>query len=312
MKKISIFLIFSLCVIGLIWFLENNGTITWRWGSVPQAVPVSETELKAVFLNIGQGDAALIKFPNAQTMLVDCGKDAAILAALGRNLPWHERNLDYLVVTHPHADHYAGCIDVLQNYRVGTIITNGYGGETNQLLSLFEQAIVAEQKIDNAVITTVSKPHTFEISSTTINFFYPDHDLSRDPRIPREKNLDTNDTSLVFKITFGNQDILLTGDMEKPLEKYLLQQKQNHLEAEILKIGHHGSDSSSSQEFLEVVRPKFCIISSGEGNSYGHPHGVTLRRLERMGCQVLRTDQSGDIIMAIDQQTSYLKNVQKF
>lgn len=306
-QKIILFLVITLSIIGIVFALEKKGIITWRWelGKKPSA------NVEVVFMDVGQGDAALLKFPTGQTMLVDCGKDASVLSALGRNLSWFTRELDYLIITHPHADHFGGCIDVLARFNVRHIYVNGYTGENGQLWQNFSQAVKNEMRTAGANNIIITAQQTMEIGSTMIHFLYPDHDLGRDPRIPAEKTLDTNDTSVVIKVTHGTQDILLTGDMEAPLERHLVKQNATELTSEILKVGHHGSDSSSSQEFVEAVKPKFCIISSGEGNSYGHPHGVTVRRLERMGCQVLRTDLSGDIIMAIDQQTRYLKNVQK-
>lgn len=305
MKKIIIFFIISLVVIGLIFVLETKGIIVWRWDFTKKPSP----NLEVAFMDIGQGDAELLKFPGGKTMLVDCGKDAAILSALGRNLPWSKRDLDYLVITHPHADHFGGCLDVLARFKVHHIYVNGYTAEQGTLLANFFQAVKNEERVDDAETIILKTPQTLEIGSSTLHFFYPDHDLSHDPRVPGSAApLDTNDTSVVIKVSYGTQDILLTGDMEIPLEQYLVQQNSINLQSEILKVGHHGSDSSSGEEFISAVQPKFCVISSGQGNSYGHPHGSTVRRLERMGCEVLRTDQRGDILMNITTSTS---NVEK-
>ncbi len=291
-------------MIGLILVLEIKGIITWRW----EFTKNKSANLEVAFMDIGQGDAAILKFPNGQTMLVDCGKDASILSALGRNLPWSKRDLDYLVITHPHADHFGGCLDVLARFKVHHIYVNGYAGDHGQLFESFNSAIKNEIRVDGAENIILSASESLEIGSTTIRFIYPDHDLGKDPRIPASQApLDINDTSVVLKVSYGTQDILLTGDMEKPLENYLIQKDRHILGAEIFKAGHHGSDSSSGEEFITAVQPDFCIISSGKGNSYGHPHGSTVRRLERMGCEVLRTDQRGDILMTITSSTSVVE-----
>lgn len=301
MKKIFLFFVISLSVIGVVFVLETKGIITWRWNFSKNP----SVNLEVAFMDIGQGDAELLKFPGGQTMLVDCGKDASVLSALGRNLPWSKRDLDYLVITHPHADHFGGCLDVLARFKVHRIYVNGYTAEQGTLLASFFQAVKNEEMTDNAETIIIKTPQTLEIGSSTVQFIYPDHELGRDPRVPGAAvPLDTNDTSVVMKVSFGTQDILLTGDMEIPLEEYLVQQKNLNLQSEILKVGHHGSDSSSGEEFIAAVQPKFCVISSGQGNSYGHPHGSTVRRLERMGCQVLRTDQESDILMTITTSTS--------
>lgn len=291
-------------MIGLVFILETKGIITWRWDFTKE----SADNLAVAFMDIGQGDATLLQFPTGQTMLVDCGKDASILSALGRNLPWSKRELDYLIITHPHADHFGGCTDVLARFKVHHIYVNGYTGDHGQLFESFNSTIKNEIHVDGAENIILSASQTLEIGSSTVRFLYPDHELSRDPRVPASKeSLDINDTSVVIKVSYGTQDILLTGDMEIPLENYLVQQNGSALQSEILKVGHHGSDSSSGEEFIGTVQPKFCIISSGTGNSYGHPHGVTVRRLERMKCQVLRTDQKSDILMKISTSTSYLE-----
>ena len=307
MKKIIIFLIVALAIIGLVFVLEAKGIINWRLelGKKPSG------NLEMAFMDVGQGDASLLKFPNGQTMLVDCGKDASVLSTLGRNLSWFKRDLDYLIITHPHADHFGGCLDVLARFKVRQIYINGYDGEHGQVLENFNQAVKNEEQVDGANAVIIAAEQTMEIGSTTLRFLYPDHELGKDPRVPiSQAAFDINDTSVVIKVSHGTQDILLTGDMEAPLERHLVKQNSSQLNSEVLKVGHHGSDSSSSDEFVETVKPKFCVISSGEGNSYGHPHGSTVRRLERLGCQVLRTDQSGDILMAFTSTSTRLENVQ--
>ncbi len=312
MKRVSLFFVIAFTLIGVVFLLETKGIITWRLNLPTAAKDIIESttlsELQLIMLDIGQGDAELLKFPDGQTMLIDCGKDASILSALGRNLPWSKRDLDYLIITHPHADHFGGCLDVLTRFKVHKVYLNGYLGEHSQLLGSFFETLKNEEQIDGAKTLILKTPQTLAVGSTTLQFIYPDHELARDPRIPgaTENNLDANNTSVVIKVSYGSQDILFTGDMEKPLENYLLKKNPLLLESEILKVGHHGSDSSSGEEFVSSVKPKFCLISSGSSNSYGHPHGETVRRLERANCQVLRTDQRGDILLALTTSTSII------
>lgn len=308
MKKISLFFVISFLVVGILVYLQYRGVINWRvsfsttsvW---PVATKPAVQTLQVAFMDIGQGDATLLQFPNGQTMLVDCGPDASILSALGRNLPWNTRTLDYLVITHPHTDHYGGCLDVAAQFKIGHIYVTGFVEKPNGLLNNWHEALINEHLQDGAIIETLETPHQLAVGSTTLNFLYPDHNLALEPHIPGEKTIDTNDSSVVLKVSYGTQDILLTGDMETPLEHYLVTKNPTALGAEILKAGHHGSRSSSSDELLAAVKPQAVTISAGKGNSYGHPHQNILYRLAKIGATVWRTDVGGDILATINTST---------
>ncbi|OGH64192.1 MAG: hypothetical protein A2821_03830 [Candidatus Magasanikbacteria bacterium RIFCSPHIGHO2_01_FULL_41_23] len=290
MKKIVFIVILGIVVLISSYF-------AWLYFSNPSTSPLNPT-LKVNFLDVGQGDATLIIFPDGQEMLVDCGRDAIILAALARVRHWQDRTLDYLVVTHPDADHYGGCIDVLKQYTVKHIYFNGFAKENSQLLQTFHQTVLDEENIGADFIIVSSSKELF-IASTSIRFLYPDHSIVQNPRVPGESSIESNNTSIVMKISYGKLSVLLTGDMEMPLENYLIKKYGSILNVEVLKIGHHGSKSSSGEEFLGRVMPQYCVISSGQNNSYGHPALRVLKRLARSGCQILRTDSLGDILAII-------------
>lgn len=306
MKKLLVFFVISLTIVVALLILQHQGIINWQI-PLPQLSGVKKSgdadALRVSFMDIGQGDATLLQFPNGQTMLVDCGPDASVLSALGRNLPWNQRDLDYLVITHAHADHFGGCIDVLARFRVHTIFYNGYDGDGSSLLRDWHRAVTEEQGVEGAHYTIIRKPDTVTVGSSTIAFLYPDHDVAAEPHVPGEKTIDVNDTSVVIKVTYGTQDVLLTGDMEAPLEHYLVTKTPAVLPAEILKVGHHGSRSSSSEEFLRTVRPKDAVISAGKGNSYDHPHRAILYRLTDFGITAWRTDIGGDILATLSTST---------
>lgn len=306
MKKLLLFFAISFVIVGVLLVLQHRGIINWRV-PLPQLSWSKKHDntdaLRVAFMDIGQGDATLLQFPGGQTMLVDCGPDASILSALGRNLAWNQRDLDYLVVTHAHADHFGGCIDVLARFRVHTIFYSGYDGEASSLLRDWHRAVTEEQQAEGAEFKIMNTPNTMVVGSSTIRFLYPDHDVVIDPHVPGETALNVNDTSVVIKVTYGTQDILLTGDMEAPLEHYLISKIGSELAAEILKAGHHGSRSSSSEEFLRAVQPKEVVISSGQGNSYDHPHRNILYRLADFGVTTWRTDTGGDILATLSTST---------
>ncbi len=250
-------------------------------------------KIYTTFLDIGQGDASLITFDTGEQMLVDCGEDATVLEALGRHMGREDRLIDYLVVTHPDTDHYGGCIDVLRRFSVSTIVTNGLRKSEDSLWREFDR--VAEEK--GSVQKVIQAQESWSIGSSTVFFLYPDHSIAKNPRIPLGTTVaEDNNTSIVMKLVFGASDVLFTGDAEAPLESYLMSKDIDGLDVDVLKVGHHGSKNSSQTDFLTRVSPEHAVISVGKKNKYGHPAPRVLKRLERSGATMWRTDLSGDIL----------------
>lgn len=303
MKKIIVGLVLFLIVIGIVKILENKGVIsaTSIMPRKEQSISTSTASVAVNFLDIGQGDATLLVFSNNEELLVDCAKDAIILSALSRVRGWHDREIDYLVVSHPDADHYAGCIDVLERYRIKKIFLTGYQKNSGPLWSAFI-AKVREVESQGTIIEKITEPKKMQIAGIDVHFLYPDHDTSVDPRVPGVAAVESNNTSIVIKVSVGANDVLLTADTEIPLENYLVKKYGSEIGAEILKVGHHGSLSSTDDELLAAVRPEYCVISVGRDNAYGHPVQRVLKRLERHGCKILRTDEQGDILFSVSDQ----------
>ncbi len=256
---------------------------------------------KITFLDIGQGDATFIEFSNKQQMLIDCAKDSRILEALGRAMPFYDRSIDFLVITHPDLDHYGGCIDVLQRFQINTIVYTD-AAKDNQFFDTFTREIKNEQE-NGAVYVKIDKEQIWNIASTTIHFLFPNAPVET-------TKLEGNNTSIIIKFTQGEQDVLLTGDAEKELESYLIKTYGAQLDIEVLKVGHHGSDTSSIQPFLEATSPDFAIISAGLENEYGHPTPRVLKRLQKIGAKIWRTDAQGDIIATITNDSLNVENHQ--
>lgn len=256
-------------------------------------------EFKVVFLNVGQGDGTLIQFRNGQKMLVDCGPNAGVLARLGAELPFYDRTIDYVLATHPDLDHYGGCVDVVKRYKVSEIITNGKSKENDP----YWQTWNAVQKESGAKLVTITSPLVWHIASTTFEFLSPDPALQFAAAAD-----DSNNYSIVFRLLDPTDSYLFTADMEVPLEQALLKRYCTtaasttfaypcpRLQSHVLKVGHHGSKSSSGSELLEAVVPKTAVISVGP-NKYGHPSLRVIKRLERAGAAILRTDMMGDILV---------------
>ncbi|OGH87569.1 MAG: hypothetical protein A3J93_03530 [Candidatus Magasanikbacteria bacterium RIFOXYC2_FULL_42_28] len=247
-----------------------------------------DKNFQVIFLNIGQGDSALIKFRNGEKMLVDCGPNNTVLARLSTYLSFFDRTIDYLVVTHPDLDHYGGCVDVLRRYKVKNIIENG---DTKNDSYFREWQNLAD--VEGAKRFIQTERHATEIGGTKIDWLAPDQGVIVD-------NPDSNNRSIVFKLTDDKKSFLLTGDAEMPLENALLKKYCATLSAcpalqsEYLKVGHHGSDSSSGAEWLSTIAPKVGIVSVGK-NKFGHPSLRVMRNLQRVGAGILRTDEIGDI-----------------
>lgn len=263
--------------------------------------PSPQDFVRVDFLDIGQGDASLITFPNGEQMLVDCSPDARILEALGRVMDFRDHTIEYMVITHPHQDHDGGCVDVLKRYEVKQVFYTGYKKETDAYLGVFFEAVREEP----AVSTQINSENTLTIASTTLHFLYPDAPLG-DPTRPSTEN--ANNTSLVFQLQYGNEKALFMGDAETEEESYLIQKYSSGLDSDFLKAGHHGSQTSSGDDFLRLVTPTFASISSGKGNSYGHPSLRTLKRFERAGTKIWRTDEKGDILIQIYPDHIYVQN----
>ncbi|OGH58812.1 MAG: hypothetical protein A2725_03620 [Candidatus Magasanikbacteria bacterium RIFCSPHIGHO2_01_FULL_33_34] len=249
----------------------------------PQDKNEFKSYLKVSFLDVGQGDASMIEWPSGKQMLVDCGRDASVLSGLGDFMPFYDKYIDYLLITHPDYDHFGGCIDVLKRFDIGEIVYNGLVAD-NKAWDYFWDLAISE----GATITRISKLDTWKIENSELKFLYPDSDISI-------KGINNNDSSIVFLLSFGEMDILFTGDAEEGLEEYLVTTYDNILDSEILKVGHHGSGTSSITKFIDAVKPKYSVISVGEDNNYGHPSLRVLKRLERVQSEVFRTDLLGNI-----------------
>ena len=237
----------------------------------------SDSQLHIYFLNVGQGDAILIRTPDHKNILVDGGPDDTVVQELGKVLPIWDRNIDLMVLTHPQADHVTGLFAVLKRFKVKEILATfvDYPTKTN-----------AEWKR-----ITMSGDYIITWANASTDYYF--NDMLWDTLYPIELPTgdeveDVNETSIVAQITYKDHRILLTGDAGFDVEQELIEYYPN-IQSDILKIGHHGSRYASSEEFLSVVQPEIAVIQVGE-NSYGHPAQDTLDRLEAIGADIYRTD----------------------
>jgi competence protein ComEC len=253
--------------------------------------------LHLTILDIGQGDAILVQAPSGATMLVDGGPDPELaMRRLGEELPFWRRRIDIILLTHPHEDHVAGLMPVLERLEVGMILDSGRPHDT-PTYPRFLDAAAAEP---GARFRLPRAGDRFRLDPTTmLTVLYPTQADADAPLIDG----DVNNASVVMLLESGSFSALLTGDAKAPIEQLLAERGQLQ-PIDVLKVGHHGSDSSSSLDFLNAIRPSVAVISCGAGNRYGHPHAEALANLAAVpGLHVHRTDLDGTvrIVVAGDQ-----------
>lgn len=246
------------------------------------------------FFDIGQGDAIFIEAPTGNQILIEGGPDNAILAKLGTAMPFWDRSIDAVVLSHPHADHLDGLVEVVKRYDVGMVVESGVShsipeyAEWHDLLREKNVPVViakSGQRIDaggGAALDILSPFENFEGASP--------------------KNV--HDATVVSRLVYASTSVLLMGDAEEKLEYQLLYHYSASglysLISDVLKIGHHGSKTSTSEEFLQVVSPEIAVIQVGRKNRYGHPKQEVLARLASFGIRIFRTDLDGDILLQSD------------
>ena len=238
--------------------------------------------MRVHFIDVGQADSAFIELGNGQTMLIDAGRSGGDVVDYIRNLQYE--TIDYVVASHPHDDHIGGMATVLNSFNIGKM----YMPKQAHTISAFTNMLdVIENK---GIDLYTAKVGTNILSSGNINI---------DVLAPfSESNSNLNNASAVVRITYGKTVMLFTGDAEHVIENQLL---NSGVDADVLKVGHHGAGSASSSSFIKAVSPDIAVISVGEGNSYGHPHADTLAILNEVGANIYRTDEQGTIVVTADQ-----------
>lgn len=245
--------------------------------------------LKVIFFDVGQGDAIYIEAPNKKQVLIDGGPDDSVLPLLSKFMPFGDRSIDLVIATHPDSDHISGLVDVLDDYKIQTFMNNGIVNDTTVYNNLENE--IEENNIKNITAKSGMKIILDDKRNIYLDILAPFEDISKE---------DTNDNSIVARLSYGNQSFLFTGDATIYSEVLMHQREKSLLDADVLKLGHHGSKGSSSILFLEDVSPKIGIISAGKNNRYGHPDGETLERLKELQIPYISTIDEGSIIFKTD------------
>ena len=269
------------CVLALALFCACTVTINLG-GADTSAAPNSESKLIVHFLDVGQGDSIFIELPNGKTMLVDAGENYHGQGIIDyvQTIGYHK--LDYVVATHPHEDHIGSMPYIVRNFEIGSI----YMPDVTANTATFESLLKAIKAKGLRVKNGRTGVHIIKDSELTADIIAPDK--------PDESNL--NNSSIVLLLTFGNVSYLLTGDAEtKELNAI-----RADMHATVLKAGHHGSKTSTTQTLLKKISPSVTVISCGKNNDYGHPHAEVLKMLKSVNSTVYRTDRDQTVIVATD------------
>lgn len=246
--------------------------------------------LKVVFLDVGQGDAIYIEAPNGRQILIDGGPDMKLLGSLAEVMPFADRSIDMIIATHSDADHIGGFSYLLDNYKVETIVKNGSDSESKIYSSLEEK--LKKEKIKEYIAHEDMHIILDEEENIYLDIIFPNQDI---------RGIDSNDGSIVGKLVYKDNSFMFTGDATLYTEnKILWKEKEEVLRSDVLKLGHHGSKTSSGIIWLEKVNPDIAIISAGKNNKYGHPNVEVLNRLESLSIPFLSTYDIGNIILTSD------------
>lgn len=289
LKRRAVSLVVLALMVVLVWWPDLfSGNLSW-------GAPVCDpTLLCVVFLDVGQGDAIFIQSPSGVQMLIDTGRDESVLRGLSDVMSFSDRDIDYVLVTHPDADHIGGLVEILERYKVGEVIRTENESDTG-LWTASESQIEKE----GSKVTMARRGQSFSLDDgVRLQILFPDTD-------PTE--FESNTASIVARLIYGDTAFMLTGDSPKSIEEYLVLVEGEHLKSNVLKAGHHGSRTSTSELFLAEVDPDFAVISAGRDNSYGHPHVEVTDALFNYGVETSSTADSGHVVFWSDGKTVYKK-----
>lgn len=291
---LSIVGVVALLASGAITFGDQLGLDTPNWEQVKATVGAQDKAnltnmpVNVFFMDVGQGDCELIHTKNAN-ILIDAGENlpenSSKIISFAKQL--EIQKFDYVIATHPHSDHIGSMADVLREIPADNIIMPYLSEENIPTTRVYEDLLntISEQKIN---VIEAEAGTEYSIDGITMEILAPQG---------QDENL--NNMSVVVKLTYGDSSYLFEGDAESGSEREILDSGED-VDADILKVGHHGSRTSSSKVYLKAVSPQIAVISCGDGNSYGHPHQQTLDKFHDLGIDCYRTDMQGTITIGTD------------
>lgn len=250
-----------------------------------------DTDLVVHFIDVGQGDSILVQINN-KNLLIDGGPKASAPKVINYLNKQNVKKLDYIVATHPHEDHIGSLSDIIKKFEIGILYSPKITTNTDTFENMIKSLRNKKQKI------TIAKQGEFlDLGNAEAKILSPNLD----------KYDDLNNYSVIIKLSYNKLNFLFMGDAEKLIETNLIKSNIN-LQSDIIKIAHHGSNSSSSAEFLNIVSPTYAVISCGKNNEYGHPHKDIINELNRRHINIYRTDRNGDIVFIFDGNNLKIKS----
>lgn len=271
----------------LVTYFPKLGLPSWsdffRLSGTNQTVNAAEYPFSAHFIDVGQADSALILCEN-EAVLIDAGDVDSYVAIDAYLKAQNVKQLKYFILTHAHADHIGSADDVLKNYVVENVIMPKYSEENMPTSKVYEDLLYALSD-SGAKVLAAKAGHTYNLSGCSFSVYAPNKDYK-----------ELNDSSVVVRFTYGETNFLFQGDAEKASENDVLAAGFD-VRADVLKMGHHGSKTSSTEKYLRAVSPKLAVISCGENNSYKLPSDSVLQRLTALGIEYRRTDRNGTIVV---------------
>ncbi len=265
------------------WGYVISGIITGCILLVSFLTTLPDGKLHIFFCNVGQGDAAYVRFPDGRDMLVDGGPNDSVLSCLGRAMPFWDREINLVVNSHPQNDHLKGLISVLNRYRVDYVVRSDVASSSD-VYTQFADAIKAHHIPQRLVM----RGEKISIGPASLSVLWP----TQESVLGVTTDADLNEGSLVFLLRYGTFDALFSGDMT-------LRQDLAVSDVELLKVPHHGAKTGMTQGFIDWLKPKISVISVGK-NSYGHPSTEAIDMLQKSGSTIHRTDKEGDIEVVSD------------
>ncbi len=261
-------------------------------GLVYSIIYIEETrsDLKVIFLDVGQADAALVEAKNGNRVLIDAGGGERALLSLAELLPFYDQNIDVVLNTHPHSDHIDALPLILDHVGVDVVLDSGSGYSTGVVESYKEAT--REFGVDKiyarrGMVIRLSK-------DVHVPILFPDRNT---------RSLDPDNASVWAKVIYGESSFLFTGDSSSSVERYMVDLDGDSLRSQVFQAGHHGSRTSNSLELLKMVSPGYVVVSAGSDVSYGHPHEEAMESFVLTGAEVLKTFKEGNIVFISNGET---------
>ncbi len=256
-------------------------------GGIDEVINENEHDFSVHYIDVGQGDCSLI-ICDGKSILIDAGENGHERDVINYIRSQSIEKLDYIIASHQHSDHIGGLVEVIEEFGSDTLIMPRLTKEQTPTNSTYSAFLKAIQNSDMKVVSS-KVGEVYQLGSAEFEIFGP---VTNDAE-------SLNNMSVVIKLTHGENTFLFTGDAEKEEEQEILETGAD-IDCDVLKVGHHGSNTSSGSKFLEAVTPEICVIQVGEGNDYGHPHKEPLKRLKKYTDEIYRNDVCGNIVIFSD------------